>query len=145
MELEDYWTTRSLPVLKWALAHEGLHGARLGTISEELGLSPEEVIAELERLASDGLMIYEPHREFGPVENWLVGDIRVTGEGARTLGVWPSANELLAAVDRAAQQATDPRERSRWTSLGAAIREIGLPVLTQTIEGYVKQKMGLPP
>lgn len=144
MAHKELWTTRSLPLLEWMAAHEGGH-VNLGTIAAELGFPAEEVEAELLRLDSDDLVRFDLRRVMGSSAGHLLRVIAVTGEGARRLGLWPSADDLLAAVEQMEQEASDPQERSRWRALAGAIRQIGVPVLTQTLEAYVKQKMGLPP
>jgi predicted ArsR family transcriptional regulator len=147
MAAADLWRDRSLPVLVWIAAHEEGEGiAGLAAIAEETGLTPAQIDAEVERLASDGLIQYTRFiRTMGPASSWGILKPRITGEGARRLGLWPTVDQLLDAVERMADQTADPKEQSRWRALASAIRDVGVPVLTQTLEAYVKSKMRLPP
>jgi hypothetical protein len=77
---------------------------------------------DLVRLRDEGYLTFS--REIG---HFL--DVILTGKGLRSIGVWPSPADpvtaLLEAINKAAESANDPDERSKLRTLGKAASEVG--------------------
>jgi hypothetical protein len=58
--------------------------------------------------------------------------------------MWPQAESLLVVVERMASEATDPDEKSRLEKLPAAVKEVGLSVVTDVLASAAKVHLGLP-
>jgi hypothetical protein len=77
---------------------------------------------DLVRLRDEGYLTFS--REIG-----YFFDVTLTGKGLRSIGVWPSPADpvtaLLEAINKAAESANDPDERSKLRTLGEAASEVG--------------------
>lgn len=146
-ELMSIWLTRSLPVLQWVADHEGTKTVvSLGDIADAVGLSADDVDAELERLHRDGLVHARIGRTMngGNAAGWHVASPRLTGAGARALGEWPDAERFLAVIEHLANDEPDVVKRSAIARVAGVMREVGTTVVSDMLVAYLRSVGHLP-
>jgi hypothetical protein len=143
--LPSTWATRELPILRSALGRidAGEHFVSLEDIRAESGLSVSQM-----RIAVDALRgASPPYLEVqlthaGP--DVMGGFVhQVTERTRRELGTWPtSANvvdELVAALERAADSASEPGQSSRLRALADGLsgfaRDVAVGVVSAKLSG----------
>jgi hypothetical protein len=134
MPVKPTWFDRELPVLEATiqlLEERGSPGAvvRVGQISERCGIEPSKVLTALASMQPEFVSLLlvesdEPNSQM--VET-------VTGAARRAVGQWPSpetmSDRLLAALNEAVEQESDPTKRSRLRAAADAVAGIGRDVL----------------
>jgi len=144
--LEMTWATRELPILRAALVRleRGDDYADLDEIREELGLAPPAIKQAVEGLATatPPYIDAELHNGWDGVHSPGTIDT-VLERGRRELGTWPTAenivSDIAAALRSAADDATEPEQRSRLqavaTALGGFARDVAVGVVAKHVGG----------
>jgi hypothetical protein len=144
-DLPSTWATRELPILRSALRHKdaGEQLVSLEVIRAEAGLDVVQMRVGMTALQSASPPYLGASRSVaGPGE--VGGFVHVVTERTRReLGTWPtSANvvdELVAALERAAEREPEPDRRSRLRSLAEGLsgfaREVAVGVVSAKLNG----------
>ncbi|MEJ7846002.1 MAG: hypothetical protein WKF93_10185 [Acidimicrobiales bacterium] len=140
--LDDRWFARELPVL--------LAIGRLGTpdrqvndddVADAVGLSMLELGESLRWLHEGGYVA--SHRAGGMPFLRLT----LTEKGRRQVGVWPKADDAVAAfldaLEAAADQAEDPDRKSRIRSAAAALRDVSTEAFGGALAAALAAGLGL--
>lgn len=139
--LAQTWATRELPVLRSALRRidAGEEFPNLESIREEVGLSSDQMRLSVEALAN----AWPPYLEV----SWMGGGAgfidAVTERTRRELGTWPTSasviDGLVAALERAAENASEPEQGSRFRSIADGLsgfaRDVAIGVVTNKLNG----------
>lgn len=144
----DTWSLVAMPVLSWLSAHEGDH-AQIGQIADHLGLDPQAVANELDRLCRAGYVAGEVRKSAtgGNPRPWSLFPIRLEERGARAIGLWPSGDSgevLLDVLKRAEATETDPERKSRLQKAVEAIGGLAHDLVVDLGVSIVKSYAGLP-
>lgn len=147
--MSETWSSVAFPVLKWIAAHEGGNPATIGDISDELGLEPMAVVNELDRLYNDGYITDEVCKTMtgGNPRPWHLYPIRLTGDGARAVGMWPSgdaADVLLEVLKRAEAAESDPERKGRLQRAVEALGGLAHDILVELAVSVAKGAAGIP-
>jgi hypothetical protein len=135
--MADYyqWDTVEVPLLEEVAAAERENReARLYDVADELELGDPRAWDTIRRLRADGLidgMFVETMRQPRPP----MACVRLTGRGARAVGLWPSSDPtqaMLSALDRMVASAPDS-ERTKLAVLREALVDVGTGVVTQLV------------
>jgi hypothetical protein len=137
-ELAETWTSRELPLLRIAV-REVDQGRDVGfqAMADEAAIDIKQVCVAMEAL-----------RDAGYVQGWFAagdaGTVKsVSGEARRTVGTWPTAEnvvaQLAAALDLAAEQAEEPERKGRLKAAAEALagvgRDLAVAVVAKQISG----------
>jgi hypothetical protein len=131
------WYERDLPVLKAIIRLKDENPGQplpRRRVAEATGMDPEAV-----RRAVHSLMD-EPYIETGGSLADMTEDIkRVTGDGKRAAGAWPTPDSLAdtvrEAILRAAEQEPDDEKRGKLKAMGNWLAEGGRDIVTGLISG----------
>jgi len=147
---KDRWTSTALPILQHIATIEGVEDQiTVGELAELTGASPREVEIEVDRLREEGLLGGGEFAKFmtgGDVTPYILMMPRLTASGCRAVGAWPSepfGNAFIEALQQAAEEATEPEERTRLQKALAAVKDVGVTVVTEVAVAATKQSMGL--
>jgi hypothetical protein len=143
--LPSTWATRELPILTSALRR--LDGGDpfpdLEQIRQEVGLEVDQMHVAIDALAG----AFPPYLE---IRRYTAGPDQVGGlvEGVtertrRELGTWPTSagviDELVAALERAADNEVEPERRSRLKAVADGLsgfaREVAVGVVSAKLSG----------
>lgn len=143
----DLWESRALPILRYVGAHETSMGfISVGEIAKETGIDVHAVAVELERLIDAGYIPGQLQKmgAGGDPSPWFLTESRLSERGARAVSVWPRAEILLKTIEERAQLEPDPVRRRSLLMLAAAVKEIGVTMLTDLMTSAAKKMLNLP-
>lgn len=151
---EDTWYSRAVPILGAIAELEGGEQAyvlTIGDLADRVGLDPQEVAVEVERLIDGGYLSGKLTKLMsgGNVRPWhLTGPVRLAPEGARVAGLWPSRDPyetLMTLLERRVAEAPDEETRSKWRKVRDTIGGLGKDVGTNLIASVLVElgKRGL--
>ncbi|MFI5476045.1 hypothetical protein ACIA6D_38345 [Streptomyces cacaoi] len=139
--MDTTWARRDLPVLD-ALVQQlddaaGASFPELRDVTDPTGLDINEVAKAALALDSAGFVLLS--RTAGPPSGWYVKE--VSREARQVVGQWPTAEQVLdslvARLEEAADEETDPEQRSRLreaaSTAGGAARGVFVDVLSSVI------------
>jgi len=143
--VDDTWFSRELPVLEAVgrALEENDRGALpdVKDIVSDTGKNLAEVVKALEALDGEYL---ELRRSIGNPSSWYVP--RIYPEARRAVGQWPTgenlAERVIAAIDDAAERASDPETKSRLRRLGETLGGATKEILTKTLAEVVARQVG---
>lgn len=114
-------------------------------LAEAIGAEHRLVRLELDRLLEQGLIVGTDATGFGGVTTLV--RVRLGAEGARIVGVWPSADPydaLLALLDeRLLDPGVDEDEKSSLRKFRDSMITVGPGTLTGVLSAYAKSRLGL--
>ncbi|MGH9250870.1 MAG: hypothetical protein ACRD0W_15295 [Acidimicrobiales bacterium] len=138
--LPDRWASQDLPVLRRAaqiLEVEGGGEVRPEGIAADLDITEDAALRSLLALQDAGYVV-------GANADSLAGRYVIVTDlaerGRRAAGIWPSEDSvdaLIDALERAADEADDPEEKSRLNKLATGFRDVGKRVVAATIAAYI--------
>ena len=145
--MEQTWNSRDLPVLDAvvSLLDESPGDLLLGeAVVERTGMDRGAVGSALYALSPDYVRLGRKLAEEDSSIDLQVID-GVTAEARRSVGQWPSGEslikQLIAGLDEAAEQETDPERRSRLRDvargLGGAAKSIAIDIARQVLERQI--------
>jgi predicted transcriptional regulator len=141
--VEDTWAARELPVLNAAVALlDASYLVTVSDIAERAGLDQADVARSLEAL-------HPTHVDFRKTETggdprfWYV--LKVTPEGRRAAGQWPTAeglvDRLVTAFRDAASQEQDPERQYQLSQaaglLGETVRDVAVQAAAAVVGSSV--------
>jgi hypothetical protein len=139
--LEDVWASRDFPVLREAtrMIDDGSEEPGLNALVEATGLDLASVVKAIYALERRGLVI--PDHRYGGV----AGIEAVSGEAYILTGLHPNGDEitdrLVDALRQAAEEVSDPEEKSRLRraakALGEVTKSVASGVITNVITGGI--------
>lgn len=144
--LPDRWTTRDLPVLVAAARRldNGELPVTADTLAEDLGTDVDSVFAALDGLTPGYLASKPINTMGGRAEHFVTA---LTERGRRTVGLWPSAENTVDALEealRAAEASTDdPEERGAIRRALGAITSVSREVMVDVVASVVAKQSGL--
>lgn len=140
--MDDFWTTRDLPVLRAYVEHCDDPNAHASTIdlTAATGLNDDQMARALNALARAEPPYLNIARSMGPIEPGHV--LGVTERAYRAVGAWPTAEALTDSIadafDRAADAEPDAEQKSKLKAtagwLGGAGRSIAVDLMTRFVE-----------
>ena len=146
--LTHTWEARDLPVLRAIveMSDEGAWHIEPQEIAARTGLEVETVMAGLWALAKEQPAFFQyidTTTMGGPA---MRGIRNPTGHARRTVGTWPKAEdrvaEMVAALQEAAQREPDPEKRSALRKTAEYAAGIGRDVLIGIITGSITASVG---
>jgi hypothetical protein len=139
-EVPDSWSTWDLPILTSIVARYELDGyVGRDTIVDDTGLDVSLVERRARDLRAAGWFgaYFEGGGEFSVNE--------ISEAARRTVGAWPSperaADRLLAAVERAIEQAATPEERGRLVKIRDGLAGVGRDLLVNIGSAIITGQM----
>jgi hypothetical protein len=140
--VDDFWTTRDLPVLRAYVEHfddPNAHGTTID-LNVATGLNDDQIARALNALGRAEPPYLNISRSMGVIEPGHV--LGVTERAYRAVGAGPTAEALTdriaAAFDRAADAEPDAEQKSKLKAtagwLGGAGRSIAVDVMTRFVE-----------
>ena len=135
------WDDIALPVLKQIHAWEGDESAfeyDTHDVAEALGMEDvNRVGRQLESLKEAGLITMGDARASGNQHNYI--SLRVTAEGRRILGEWPSdpATALLEALEHAIEQHLGGPDEKRLKKLRRLLRKMSPEAIRAVAQGLL--------
>ncbi|MGW6910268.1 hypothetical protein [Streptomyces sp. NPDC054940] len=144
--MENTWADRDLPVLdaivKYLDDAAGGSFPELSDIAELTDLDVIEVGKAALALESDGLV--DLIKTGGGHGNWGVRG--VSGQARRLVGQWPNAEQfvdmLAQRLDAAADEETDPEQRSRLRELASSATSAARDVFVDVTAAVISRQMG---
>lgn len=144
--LAETWTTRELPVLREALKRKdsGDMFVDLEGLRAHLEMTGDQMYAAMDSLSHATPPYIDVTLTMGWSEGRASGHIdRVYERARRELGTWPTADnlvaEIAAALSRAADETTEPEERSRLRAAAEALsgfaRDVAVAVVSRHVGG----------
>ena len=144
-KLPDRWHSRDLPVLLQAA--RGLDAGDSEITSESLSRCPDlqglDVVAAC-RALTPAFLVSEKWESLGGPTTYFIEDL--TERGRRTVGLWPSGENVDALVDalKQAEEATDdPEEKSAIRRAAGAVLGVGRDVMTDVMAAVIAKQMGM--
>lgn len=140
--LPDVWATRDFPILKAAALYVDQGQAPdFDALASRTGLSTEDVARGIAALKRRGLVEVETNLAG---TGWITD---VSGEAYLVTGLHPDGNDALDALAsmfrQAAEEASDPDEKSRLrkaaSAVGDVIGQVGAGVMT----AYIARMTGI--
>jgi hypothetical protein len=131
--MESTWESRDLPVLEAVVRYieERTRSPEVFDVAQISGWDINDVLRALNVLDPT----YVALRRVGPPEHWTV--VRVTDEGRRAVGQWPSPESVVEQIARAflkaADQEPDEQKRSRLRTLGEGLLGFGKDVAANAV------------
>jgi len=142
----DLWETRALPILRYIAEHEGERPLiHLGELADAIGVAPNLLAIEVERLIDADYIPGELHRwsDTDPRE-WFLSNPRLSERGARAVTVWPEAEQLLQVLEARASDEPDPGRKKALIMLAGAAKDVGVPVIAEILSAAAKRTLGMP-
>jgi hypothetical protein len=141
MAVKSTWEARELPVLEAIV--RGCDDATSVTtrqLEAATGLTHDEVQRAVRALLGESPPLFET----GPMRGGTYDRLaRVTGHARRTVGAWPTpenlADRIVAALNDAAESADDPAEKSRLKKAADAVGGVGKGVVTGVLTHVLTQ------
>jgi DNA-binding MarR family transcriptional regulator len=143
----DLWETRALPILRYIAEHEGEQRfINIGELAEATGIEPNLVTVEVERLLDAGYIPGELVKmgTGGDPRPWFLDKSRLTERGARAVSLWPKAEQLLQVLEARAKDEPDPSRKRALMTLVGALKELGIPVISEILSAAAKRTLGMP-
>lgn len=146
--MPDYWTDRDLPVLHALVEHFDQLGAHDGDLDlpGATGLSRDEVDRSLAALSRAQPPYIKGQAAMGShgVPIRLFG---VTERAYRAVGAWPTTesltDQLIEALGRAADNESDPEQRSRLKATTAWLGGAGRSIFAEVAARMIEHQAGL--
>jgi hypothetical protein len=143
--VEETWASRDLPVLKAAVrTFEELAPEQVpegADIAEAAGFDIADVTKALIALDGDYLDVGKVAGDGGA---WYIR--RVHSKARRAIGTWPDpqqvVDEMITAVDAAAEDASDPETKSRLKQAAGVLGGVARDVVTKTLAEVVARQVG---
>lgn len=140
----DLWTETDLPLLVEIAEHDAEHGPIKSQedLAKLTGEDEQRVRQSLGRLHDGGMIAAISTPMMGAS---YFNKIRVTAEGRRAVGQWPSrdaAAALLEAIEARITQASDPQERSRWERVRDDLKALGISAVAAVLVESAKYAAG---
>jgi hypothetical protein len=139
--MEDTWASRELPVLEAVVSQVDEVAATGGypeaeDVADRTGMPLADVLTALNALDGDFIAL---HRSVDP-SGWYVTS--VTSLARRSVGQWPTGENLIgrltAGLAQAAEQEEDPERKKKLMlvarELGGAVKTIAINVATEMLE-----------
>jgi DNA-binding transcriptional ArsR family regulator len=127
-----------------ALEDDPRGGFQAGDLTEDSGLSEDEITRALLALEGAGYISAAVSRTIGPrLPRVLVNGL--PERGRRTVGLWPSgdsADALVTTLLQAAEQAPDEEDRSRLRKAAAALAGLSRDLLVEVSAALVSRQLG---
>lgn len=153
----EEWEDQAMPVLRWVKRTQDenweigttvLDESDLTAAAEEIGVPLDRLPQTLCRLEEDRLITSTQNP--GMAGTLFASDLRITGEGMRVLGSWPSRvmdqDALMQVLQHMIAQARSSDERTRLERLRDAVvnlsHETFVGVMTGVIEYQLRKTMG---
>lgn len=140
--IESTWATRELPILRATLRRfdAGRAFPEVEEIRQEVGLSSDQMYVALRALHDAGYV--DVVFAGGWTDTQASGNIeRVHERTRRELGSWPSApdvvDRLVAALLAAAEQATEPEQKSKLRATADVIAGMARDVAVGVIAAQI--------
>jgi hypothetical protein len=142
--MESTWESRDLPVLEAVARYiderGGSHYPKVFDIAEITGRHMTDALRALLALQPTYLEV----RSVGHPEHWTVA--RVTDEGRRAVGQWPSPDlwveRLVEALCEAAEREPDPEKKGRLRAMAEGLGGFARDVAVGVLSGGITQSMG---
>lgn len=145
-EVKYTWADRDLPLLRESVRRidAGEEWPRMSDIADSCGLDHVQAEVGFDALAEDGYLVIKG-RAMGGVLNGNVS--QVTGKARREVGAWPSAegvvDQLVAALEAAADAETEPERKSRLRSAAETLGSSGYRIAVDVATKWVERKTGV--
>lgn len=121
------WHERALPILQFiAELESNVSVLDVGTIADGTGISPEHVWTELQRLIDGHLVAgtFKAYMSGDTKRGELVIHPRLTADGARAIGAWPSGNDFFTVLSELIEREPDTERKSKLQKLRTTVRDI---------------------
>jgi hypothetical protein len=146
-ELPDLWTTRDNPILRhvaWLLEVQEEDWVDAWTVERTSDFTAKDAGRALMRLYRGGYVDGEPQAGLAD-DNVLI--VRLTEKGLREVGIWPDPTEkaqaFIDALEKAAEQESDPEQKGRLRQLAKSARSVSEGVLGSVIAAVITKAGGI--
>lgn len=146
-EAADLWDERALPILRHIAAHETDQDfINIGDLAAALDLDGRAVVVEVERLIDADYIPGELRKMMtgGDPSPWFLTESRLTERGARTVSIWPRAEQLIETLEARAEIEPDPVRKQALRDLVETAKVVGAPVLAEVLATAAKRVLNLP-
>jgi hypothetical protein len=146
--MDSTWEDRDLPVLRAVVRIEDdtQHHVRAEQIKEATGLDDKDVQRALGALARENPPFFEIIDASSMGGTFYMGAVNCTGHARRTVGSWPTpdnlADRIIAGLQEAADNAPSEEERSRARKVLDGVGGVGKGVLTGVLVKVLSGEVG---